>query len=80
MKDYGRYGSKVDQAAHRIFDFGMSGDPCLKETGKLCEKCNDLLTAFYHEERLYSVHCFRCGTVHLVEAENPDDAAAKVGW
>lgn len=49
------------------------------KTNTLCRRCGKPLTAAYHEERIYSIHCAECGTVMLVEAES-FNAAVNKGW
>lgn len=48
------------------------------KTGVLCDRCGNELTVAYHENRLYSVHCWRCGIVSLVTAGDQKKAVEKV--
>lgn len=67
--------SKADQAAHLIFDEIVLP----RNHGGLCARCGAELITAYHEERLYSVRCKKCGTVTLVKASDPYQAEEKVG-
>lgn len=46
-------------------------------SGVLCDRCGNELTVAYHEDRLYSVHCWRCRIVSLVSAREPREAAER---
>ena len=49
------------------------------KTGLMCRACGVELEAYYCEECVYLVRCAVCGTVALVEAFSPKEAAKKVG-
>lgn len=49
------------------------------KTGLMCRACGFELEAYYCEECVYLVRCAVCGTVALVEAFSPKEAAKKVG-
>lgn len=58
---------KIDKAAHDLIDF--IADKAWIEGG---------YSAYYHEDRLYSVRDTKRGIVSLVKAKSPVDAIAKV--
>lgn len=64
-----------DQAAHRLFDASFRRVSC----PAACRNCGTVLGIEYHEERLYSLKCETCGTVTLVKARSPLEAAMTVG-
>ncbi len=49
------------------------------KSNKFCRDCGNLLTVAYHEEKIYSVHCWRCRKVMLVSADNQEQAVEKSG-
>ena len=60
----------VDKAAHTIMEFEPTPDACGVTT-------IGIYTAFYHEERLYSVRNMQDKTLTLVYASSPKDAISK---
>lgn len=63
----------LDRLCHRLYD-----EP--KGTGYRvldnCRSCGGMLETYYCEERLYLVRCSACGSLALVKAGNPVEAAA----
>lgn len=49
------------------------------KTGLMCRACGLELEAYYCEKCVYLVRCTVCGTVALVSAKSPRDAAKKAG-
>lgn len=45
----------------------------------ICPLCSEMLQYAYLENRIYSISCDGCSVVRLVEARNPEQAAATVG-
>lgn len=70
-----------DQAVHAVYKQALilSGARTFacNTSNVLCRSCDKPVTVNYHEDRLYSVHCPRCGIVTLVMADNPEHAARK---
>lgn len=67
-----------DNDAHFVFGECMriAENPTRKYlTGCICRECGNELTAAYHEDRLYSVHCWKCGFVALLHADGWKQAA-----
>lgn len=62
---------RIDKAAHSIMEFKPQGCGMTEVEG---------YTAFYHEERLYSVRDLAKGTVTLIYADNPYAAIEKASW
>lgn len=64
----------LDRLCHRLYD-----EP--KGTGYRvldnCRSCGGMLETYYCEERLYLVCCSACGSLALVKASNPVEAAAR---
>lgn len=64
----------LDRLCHRLYD-----EP--KGTGYRvldnCRSCGGMLETYYCEERLYLVRCSACGSLALVKAGNPVEAAAR---
>lgn len=62
----------LDKLCHKLYD-----EP--KGTGAQaegeCRGCGGALVTYYCEERLYLVRCVDCGTLALVKARNPVEAA-----
>ena len=48
-------------------------------TRMYCVECSNELTVAYHEDRLYSIHCWRCGRITLVHAADMLSAVEKAG-
>ena len=71
----------IDREAHSVYDntLRISRIRTAEErtSGVLCRGCDKPVTVVYHEDRLYSVHCPRCGIVTLVTAADPEQAARK---
>ena len=71
----------IDREAHAVYDDALRLSRILtaegRPSGVLCRGCDKPVTVVYHEDRLYSVHCPRCGIVTLVTAGNPEQAARK---
>lgn len=65
-----------DKRTHYIYTTAMG---IILFRGKIedvvCKHCGKPLQAYYCEDRLYLVRCFHCGTMALVKAENPKEAA-----
>lgn len=59
---------RIDKAAHILMEFNPQGYGMTEVDG---------YTAFYHEERLYSVRNIAKGTVTLIYADNPYAAIEK---
>lgn len=72
----------IDNGAHAVYDDALRLSRILtageRTTRVLCRSCDKPVTVVYHEDRLYSVHCPRCGIVTLVTAADPEQAARKV--
>ena len=64
----------LDRLCHKLYD-----EP--KGTGYRvldnCRSCGGMLETYYCEERLYLVRCSACGSLALVKAGNPVEAAAR---
>ena len=57
--------------------------PCInteKTESYLCRMCANTLEYAYMENRLYVLRCTHCGTLHMVKAKNPAEAASVVGF
>lgn len=71
----------IDRGAHAVYDDALRLSRVLtaegRTSGVLCRGCDKPVTVVYHEDRLYSVHCPRCGIVTLVTAADPEQAARK---
>ena len=71
----------IDQQAHSLFDgllkIAEESTP-RNSSGVYCENCGNELTVAYHEDRLYSVHCWRCRTVTMLTARDQQQAAKSV--
>ena len=71
----------IDRGAHGFYDDALRLARVLtaegRTSGVLCRGCDKPVTVVYHEDRLYSVHCPRCGIVTLVTAADPERAARK---
>lgn len=69
----------IDREAHAVYDDALRLSRILtakgRTSGVLCRGCDKPVTVVYHEDRLYSVHCPRCGIVALVVADSPEHAA-----
>ena len=50
------------------------------ESRYACHLCGTTLKYAYMENRLYAIRCKKCGTVTLVKAKNPAEAASIVGY
>lgn len=62
--------TRLDKAAHSVMEF-IPGDVVGATT-------RGVYTAFYHEERLFSVRNAETGIVSLVYAKSPIEAISKV--
>lgn len=70
-----------DQAVHAVYKQALilSGARTFARntSNVLCRGCDKPVTVVYHEDRLYSVHCPRCGIVTLVTAGSPEHAVRR---
>lgn len=67
----------IDDLFHKAFHADAYFRPTANDIR--CRCCGTRLKTHYCEDRLYAVKCCFCGTVTLVEAKSPDDAAHYVG-
>lgn len=71
----------IDQQAHSLFDgllkIAEESTP-RNSSGEYCKNCGNELTVAYHEDRLYSVHCWRCRTVTMLTARDQRQAAESI--
>lgn len=73
------YGN-IDISANAVLDVTTREDQLrFRETDEMCPRCQRDLEVYYCENRTYIVRCKHCHIVMLVQARNPDEAAAKVG-
>lgn len=70
-----------DDFARLVFDgclnIAANDEIYHNKSGILCKNCGNMLTVAYHEERIYSVHCWRCRKVMLVSADSQTSAVEK---
>lgn len=71
----------VNELFHEVFDANVLYKPMRRSDGyfAFCKNCGMELETYYCKDCLYSVKCFKCGTVTLVSAANPLDATRCVG-
>lgn len=74
---YEKYGLALDCAAHWLHCYSMNEIASDRYTlkGCKCNICGNPLIYRYHESRLYTICCKRCGYTMQVEASNPYEAA-----
>ena len=62
----------IDKLCHKFYDEQKGHG---KKSDYVCRICGGPLETYYCEDRLYLVRCADCGTLALVKAANPGDAA-----
>ena len=76
-EQYSKYGLALDAAAHWLHCYCPNEIPESRYTlhDRLCRKCGRPVVYRYHESRLYTICCKRCGYTFQIEAGNPEQAA-----
>ena len=63
----------LDKLCHKLYDMPKGTGYRILDN---CRGCGGMLEAYYCEERLYLVRCIGCGSLSLVKAGSPVEAAA----
>ena len=73
--------ARIDEAANTVVKIASykQREVRMRDSRAACHRCGRLLKIYSCENGTFAVQCGKCETVTLVQAQNPEQAAMKVG-